>query len=165
MTEATHFPAESTGPTLYQARLRPHRSLSPAGFVAVMAVVAGISFFAGTLFLMMGAWPIFGFFGLDVALVWWAFHANFRAARAYEDILVTANRLSVRQVSARGEARESEFNPRWVRLETVRDEDYGVTRLALVSRGVPLVIGAFLAPRQREEVAHGLAAAIATARR
>jgi uncharacterized membrane protein len=73
--------------------------------------------------------------------------------------------LSVRQVSASGEARENEFNPRWVRIETARDEDYGVTRLALVSRGVPLEIGAFLGPRQREQVAQRLAAAIATAKR
>ena len=162
MTETTQFPAE---PTLFAARLKPHRSLTPAGFVAVMAVIAGISFAAGTAFLLMGAWPVFGFFGLDVLLVYLAFRANFRAARAYEDIHVTPNVLSVRQVSARGEARASEFNPRWVRLETARDEDFGMTRLALVSRGVPLVIGGFLGPRQREEVAHGLAAALASAKR
>ncbi|MCC6949299.1 MAG: DUF2244 domain-containing protein [Bradyrhizobiaceae bacterium] len=165
MAETTHFPAQSTEPTLYAATLRPHRSLSPAGFVAVMAVVAGVSFAAGIAFLLMGAWPIFGFFGLDVALVYFAFRASFRAARAYEDIHVTPSRLLVRQVSAHGEARENVSNPRWVRVETERDEDYGMTRLALISRGVPLVIGAFLGPRQREEVADGLTAALATAKR
>jgi uncharacterized membrane protein len=165
MTQATHFPAESTEATLYQATLRPHRSLTPAGFVTVMAVIAGVSFTAGTMFLMMGAWPIFGFFGLDVALVWWAFRANFRSARAFEDIHVTASRLSVRQVSARGETRESAFNPRWVRLETASDDDFGMTRVAIVSRGAPLVIGAFLGPRQREEVAEGLGSALAAAKR
>jgi uncharacterized membrane protein len=162
MTETTQFPRE---PTLFEARLKPHRSLSPAGFLAVMAVLAGASFTAGIAFLMMGAWPVFGFFGLDVLLVWFAFRANFHSARAYEDIHVTPSVLSVRQVSASGEARENEFNPRWVRIETARDEDYGVTRLALVSRGVPLEIGAFLGPRQREQVAQRLAAAIATAKR
>jgi uncharacterized membrane protein len=146
MNDTTQFAPE---PTLFEARLQPHRSLTPAGFVAVMAVIAGVSFTAGTAFLMMGAWPIFGFFGLDVLLVYLAFRANFRAARAYEDILVTPSVLAVQQVSARGDARKSEFNPRWVRLETARDDDYGMTRLALVSRGVPLVIGAFLGPRQR----------------
>jgi uncharacterized membrane protein len=162
MTEATQFPAE---PTLFEARLKPHRSLSPAGFLAVMAVLAAASFTAGMAFLMMGAWPVFGFFGLDVLLVWIAFRANFRSAQAYEDIHVTPSVLSVLQVSARGEARESEFNPRWVRVETAQDEDYGVTRLALVSRCVPLVIGAFLGPRQREQVARRLSEALATAKR
>ncbi len=50
-------------------------------------------------------------------------------------------------------------------METTRDEDYGMTRLALISRGVPLVVGAFLGPQQREQVAHGLADALAAAKR
>ena len=152
-------------PILFAATLRPHRSLSRTGFIVVMAVLAGTSFTAGTAFLMMGAWPVFGFFGLDVALVWWAFRANYRAARAYEDIHMTANHLLVRQVSARGDTQENTFNPRWVRLETVRDDDYGVTRVALVSRGLPLVIGAFLPAVHKEQLAHGMQAALAAAKR
>jgi uncharacterized membrane protein len=152
-------------PILFEATLRPHRSLSRAGFITVMAVLAGTSFAAGTAFLMMGAWPVFGFFGLDVALVWWAFRANYRAARAYEDIHMTASQLSVRQVSARGRSQESTFNPRWVRLETTRDDDFGVTRVALVSRGLPLVIGAFLPAVHKEQLAQGLQAALAAAKR
>lgn len=155
----------ATEPTLFEATLRPHRSLSQSGFVIVMAVLAAASFTAGTAFLMMGAWPVFGFFGLDVALVWFAFRANFRAAQAYEDIHMTPNRLSVRQVSARGVARESAFNPRWVRLETVRDDDYGVTHVALVFRGSPLVIGSFLPPVYKEWLARSLGSALATAKR
>jgi uncharacterized membrane protein len=162
MTDATRIAHE---PTLFEARLTPHRSLSKAGFVAVMLVVAGVSFTAGTAFLLMGAWPVFGFFGLDVLLVYLAFRANFRSAREFEDIHMSPSRLFVRQVSAHGEARENVSNPRWVRMETARDEDYGMTRLALVSRGVPLVIGAFLGPRQREQVAQGLGAALAEAKR
>jgi uncharacterized membrane protein len=162
MTDATRLPDE---PTLFEARLKPHRSLSKAGFLAIMLVVAGVSFTAGMAFLMIGAWPVFGFFGLDVLLVYLAFRASFRSARAYEDIHMTPSRLFVRQVSHWGEARENVANPRWVRMETERDDDYGMTRLALISRGVPLVIGRFLAPRQREEVANRLSAALAEAKR
>ena len=150
---------------LFEARLKPHRSLAPTGFIALMAVLAGVSFAAGMAFLMMGAWPVFGFFGLDVLLVWWAFRVNYRAARAYEDIELTAHRLLVRQVSARGVARETEFNPRWVRLEKKEDEVSGVTQVALVSRGVPLVIGAFLPPVHKGELASTLLDALAAAKR
>lgn len=162
MTDATRFPDE---PTLFEARLKPHRSLSRAGFIVVMTVLSGVSLTVGSIFLMMGAWPIFGFFGLDVLLVYLAFQASFRSARAFEDIHMTPSVLRVRQVSPYGEERENVSNPRWVRMETERDEDYGMTRLALVSRGVPLVVGAFLAPPQREQVAHGLGEALATAKR
>ena len=78
MTDATRFPDE---PTLFAARLKPHRSLTRTGFIAVMAVLGGVSFTVGSIFLMKGAWPIFGFLGLDVLLVYLAFRANFRSAR------------------------------------------------------------------------------------
>src|ERR1700680_59604 len=152
-------------PTLFEARLKPHRSLTPQGFAVLMAVLGGISFAVGTVFLLLGAWPVFGFFGLDMFIVWWAFRANFRAARAYEDIHLTPHRLLVRQVSARGDARETEFNPRWVRLEKNEDDTYGVTRLALISRGIALVIGAFLPPFHRGQLAKSLSAALQVAKR
>src|SRR5215475_7576317 len=83
-------------PALFAARLTPHRSLSQAGFVLVMAVLGAVSFAAGIVFLLIGAWPVFGFFGLDVLLVYWAFRANYRAAAAYEDVVVTPSELRVR---------------------------------------------------------------------
>jgi uncharacterized membrane protein len=119
----------------------------------------------GITFLMMGAWPVFGFFGLDVALVWIAFRANYRDARAYEDIRMTPSLLSVRQVSKRGYSRETDFNPRWTKLEKTEDELAGVTKLALISRGIPLVIGAFLPPFYKSELAKALSSALAIAKR
>jgi uncharacterized membrane protein len=155
-------PAEAV---LFEARLAPHRSLSPAGFAIFMGVLGVISFGVGVTFLMMGAWPVFGFFGLDVALVWFAFRVNYRDARAYEDIRMTSSVLSVRQVSAKGAAKETDFNPRWVRLEKTEDDLYGVTRVALLSRGISLIIGAFLPPFYKSELAKQLAEALATAKR
>jgi uncharacterized membrane protein len=152
-------------PILFEARLSPHRSLSSTGFAIVMGMLAGVSFVVGVSFLMMGAWPVFGFFGLDVALVWLAFRVNYRDARAYEDIRVTPSVLSVRQVSAKGAARETDFNPRWVRLEKTEDELYGVTRVALMSRGILLIVGAFLPPLYKSELAKCLSAALAAAKR
>jgi|SRR6185295_1006846 len=152
-------------PVLFEARLSPHRSLSTAGFATLMLALAGVSFLVGITFLMMGAWPVFGFFGLDVALVWIAFRANYRDARAYEDIRMTPSLLSVRQVSKRGNSRETDFNPRWTKLEKTEDELAGVTKLALISRGIPLVIGAFLPPFYKSELAKALSSALAIAKR
>jgi uncharacterized membrane protein len=114
---------------------------------------------------MMGAWPVFGFLGLDVFLVWFAFRSNYRAARAFEEILVTPVRLVWRRVTARGEAHEDTMNPRWVRLETTSDELSGVTRVALTERRITRVIGTFLPPMHKEKLAKSLAHALATAKR
>src|SRR5580700_10241269 len=92
----------SAEPAIFSAIITPHRSLSSTGFVIFMLCIGGISFAAGMVFLMLGAWPVFGFFGLDVALVYWAFRANYRSARAYEEVTVTATELTVRKISQRG---------------------------------------------------------------
>ena len=62
----------------------------------MMALVA-CSFAAGLAFWLMGAWPVVGFFGLDILLVQFAFRLNYRAARAAEEISLTRDRLTVRR--------------------------------------------------------------------
>src|SRR6266851_2992257 len=152
-------------PTLFSALVTPQRSLSSAGFLIVMAAVGGISFVAGMVFLMLGAWPVFGFFGLDVLLIYWAFRANYRAAAAFEEVTVTASELRVRKVSHRGRASEWSFNPLWVRLDRETHEEFGIERLFLVSRGRRLPVASFLGPQEKESFAAALGAAIGEAKR
>eukprot|EP01035_Chromulina_nebulosa_P040405 gene40404-54645_t len=61
-------------------------ALGRTGFLALMLFVGGVSFIAGIAFLMMGAWPVFGFFGLDVLAIWWAFRINYRRGGDTEEI-------------------------------------------------------------------------------
>jgi uncharacterized membrane protein len=150
---------------LFSAVLTPHRSLSRGGFLLVMLALGGISFAAGTVFLLAGAWPVFGFFGLDVLLVYAAFRLNYRAARAYEEITVTALELTVRKVSARGHVREWNLNPLWVRLERGMHEHFGLERLSLVSHGQQVPIATFLGADEKESFAQALARAIGEAKR
>ena len=152
-------------PPLFSAVLTPHRSLGERGFILVMAIVGFVSFAAGMLFLVLGAWPVMGFFGLDVVLIYWAFRANYRSARAYEHITVTPTRLTVRKVTHRGEAKEWLLNPLWVRLERYSIEDFGLQRLALVSHGRELTVAGFLGPDEKESFARALTAALGEARR
>jgi uncharacterized membrane protein len=152
-------------PAIFAAVVTPHRSLNRAGFLIVMAAVSAVSFVAGTVFLLMGAWPVFGFFGLDVLLVYWAFRANYRAAAAYEEVTVTSSELRVCKVTHRGRASEWSFNPLWVRLERDDHEDFGLQGLFLVSRGQRLPVAAVLSPQEKESFAAALTAAIGEARR
>ena len=116
-------------------------------------------------FLLLGAWPVFGFLGLDVLLVYWAFRANFRAARAYEEVTVTATELTVRKISQRGAVRVWTLNPLWVRLDRIVHEEFGVERLFLVSRGRRLSIAGALSPDEKKDFASALSAALGEAKR
>jgi len=116
-------------------------------------------------FFLMGAWPVVGFLGLDVLALYLAFKINYRAARGFEELSVTYLELLFARVSAVGLRREWRFNPTWVRLERVEDEDYGMRRLWLLSRDRRWEIGGFLGPEQRAAVANRLGSALAEARR
>ncbi|CAN5156181.1 DUF2244 domain-containing protein [soil metagenome] len=150
---------------LFCARLTPHRSLSRNGFIALMVFVTVISFAAGVAFLLMGAWPVFGFFGLDVLVIYWAFKVNFRRADATEDIVVTPYEIRVRRVSHRGHVVEWTLNPLWVQLERKEDDEFGIEKLYLVARGRRLSVGGFLGSDEKASFAKALQAALHAAKR
>jgi uncharacterized membrane protein len=152
-------------PTIFSAVLTPHRSLSPAGFLIFMAVLGGISFVTGMVFLVAGAWPVFGFFGLDVLLVYWAFKLNYRSAQAYEQVTVTPSELTLRKVSHHGRVREWTLNPVWVRLRRDVHEEFGLQQLFLETGGRSLTVGHFLPPAEKESFALALSGALAEAKR
>jgi uncharacterized membrane protein len=165
MTASNDFDPGLPEPKLFSARLTPHRSLNRTGFVVLMAVLSAVSFVAGVAFWMMGAWPVFGFFGLDVLVIYWAFRINFRRALATEDIVVTPSELRVRRVSHRGHVVEWVLNPLWVQFEQKSHAEFGIERLYLVSRGRRVSIGSFLGPDEKASFAKALMAALQAAKR
>src|SRR3974390_497177 len=146
MTTGNDFDPKTAEPELFAALLTPHRSLNRTGFVVVMVFLSVVSFATGIAFLMMGAWPVFGFLGLDVLAIYFAFRINFRRAQACEQISVTPSALRLRRVSHRGHVVEWVFNPLWVRLDQEKDDEYGIERLYLSSKGRRVAIGSFLSP-------------------
>lgn len=144
---------------LFNAVLHPYRSLSRAGFLVLMTGISAVSFTAGAAFLAMGAWPIFGFFGLDVLLVYLAFRANYRWGRMYETVLLTEDTLTIERVNPDGRIHRWRFQPYWLRV-SMDDPPRHDSALTLTSHGKALVIGAFLTPEERLELALALRKAL-----
>jgi uncharacterized membrane protein len=130
-----------------------------------MGFLSVVSFAAGLAFLLMGAWPVVGFFGLDILLVYWAFRVNFRRGRATEEILVTPSELRVRRVSHRGHVVEWVLNPLWVQLDQKAHAEFGIEKLYLVSRGRRVSVASFLGPDEKASFAKALLAALQAAKR
>ena len=145
-------------PTLFSAKLTPHRSLTHAGFVAVMLVVGSLGFVGGIVFLIVGAWPVFGFMGLDVFLLWWLFQRSYFDARRSETLTLTDHDLIVVRIAPDGEREELRLDAYWLKVEATEE------RLVVTSRGNRAVIGRFLGPEERLRVADRLKAAIAEMR-
>jgi len=150
---------------LLTMRLKPHRSLTRRNVRLLIAVFAAAGVFSSLPFVLSGAWPVAGFMGLDVALVYLAFRASFRSARAYEDICVTPIELRLAKVNAAGRRAEFLFNPIWVRLAREEHEEFGLQRLALVADGRSVEVARFLGPGEKAQCATHLSGALAKARR
>lgn len=148
----------------FKALLTPHRSLGRTGFAVLMGVLVFGWLATGAIFLANGAWPVFGFFGLDVLLVYGAFKLNYRAARAREEVSVSRTSLDIRKVAPSGKAEAHRFNPFWARFSVARHTEIGITKMAVEAQGQSVPIGGFLNPDDRESFAKAFSHALATAK-
>lgn len=149
---------------LFDALLYPNRSLSPRGFRIVMSVAALVSLTLGGLFFWRGAWPVFGFCGLDILLLYLALRASYRSGRVYEKVRLTPAELSVEQGDHRGPRRVHRFQPLWLRVR-IDDPPRHESQVELSSHGRTLVVGSFLSPEERGDFARALRAALDRLRR
>jgi uncharacterized membrane protein len=147
MAETVHF----------STLLRPHRSLSPVGFKWLIRLVILANLVIGLPMYMLGAWPVAGFCGLDVALLWWLFTRNYFDARRSETLTLTDRELVVERTAPDGEREQHRLEAYWLKVEAGE-------RLVLSSRGNRVVVGRFLAPADRAKVAADLQAALAAMR-
>lgn len=134
----------------FSARLTPHRSLGSRGFFLVMALVSGVAFTAGIVFWQMGAWPVLGFFGLDIALVLLAFHLSYKSGRTYETVELSHNDLVIRHVTPQGHTTEVRLNPYWAKFHMDVADDQ-VSSLTVAAEGQSVRLGQFLPPTEKEE--------------
>jgi uncharacterized membrane protein len=154
------FPAAES-PPFFDATLRPHRSLGPRGFALLMAAVSGISFISGIAFVLRGAWPVVGFFGLDVALIYLAFRVNYRAADASERVILRETQLLVERRRRGQLIGRWSFQPYWLHIDVIEEPRPAIV---LRSHGHSVAVGAFLSPDERAGFARALSDSVAELR-
>lgn len=147
MTDTVHF----------STRLRPHRSLSPLGFTWLIRALLLANIVIALPMYFLGAWPVAGFCGIDVALIWYLFHRNYLDARRGETVTLTDRELIVERIGPDREREEHRLDAYWLRIELGE-------RLVLASRGNRVVVGRFLGAPEKQRVAAELQAALAAMR-
>jgi len=150
--ESNDSVAAATG-AVFTATLRPYRSLEPRGFALLMLALAGMSFISGMIFVLHGAWPVMGFLGLDVGLVYLAFKINYRAADACERVSLSESQLVVERHRRGHLIGRWSFQPYWLRVQVLEGRNPAVV---LASHGKSVAIGSFLTPEEREGFAQAL---------
>ena len=147
----------------FRFELIAYRSLDRTGFMVLMSAVIAINLIVGLVFLLMGAWPVLGFCGLDVALIYWAFKMNYRSGRASETIDLTPGMLTLTRIHPSGSRERFEFNPYWVRVRLAERPD-GRNELVLFSHGEGFHFARFLSDDERRDFAQSLTSALLAAR-
>jgi uncharacterized membrane protein len=151
------------GRIFLDAIIEPNKPLGPRALALVVGFVALVSFAAGILFALRGAWPVTPFFGADVALLAWAMRASVRASRRREHLVLSSDVLIIERIGIHGEMQREEVNPYWLRVDHDDPEFLG-SELALVSRGRRWVVGSFLGAEERAHLADALRRALREAR-
>lgn len=134
----------------FSAHLSPHRSLTPQGFIILMTCIGSVCFIIGFIFMLAGAWPVMGFLGLDVALIYFAFRRNYQDAKIFETIDLTSDHLVLTRVYPSGQKQSWDFNPFWVRVG-LTEHASGANQMKFTSHGKSLPFGAFLSNDERRE--------------
>ncbi|WP_421995529.1 DUF2244 domain-containing protein [Reyranella sp.] len=144
----------------FATSLVPHRSLSPTGFRWLIGVAIAANLAIGLPLMVMGAWPVMGFMGLDILLLWWLFKRSYLDARRSETLLLTDQDLIIDRVAPDGEREQIRLDAYWLRVEWQEKDE----RLVVHARGNRAVLGRFLSPGERRELADQLKAALAAMR-
>ena len=146
----------SESPDLFfDVELRPYRSLGPVGFFLLMLIIVSVSFIAGLFFVSKGAWPVMGFFGLDVLAIYLAFKFNYRSGKIAEFLQLTNNELIITRVEPSGKTNKWNFHPSWIKVQ-IKEYSNQNNRLILSSHGNAIQIGSFLSSSERREIANEL---------
>lgn len=144
----------------FEARLVPHRSLSRRGFHLLLAALGTLSLSVGTIFWLAGAWPVIGFMGLDVLLLWLALRVSYERAKAYEQVQLTDQSLIVERVAPNGATRRWDLPPTWLQVELAEPVRHD-SPVLLRTHGKALAMGLLLAPVPRQQFAGRLRQALA----
>ncbi|MBT5575164.1 MAG: DUF2244 domain-containing protein [Alphaproteobacteria bacterium] len=135
--------------------LWPYRSLGRRGYLYLMTGFIGLIFILSLLFYTLGAWPVIGFLGIEVGLVWLIFRVNYNSGRNYEQIFITADKTSIEKVSWRGKTHRFDISSAWIAAKCIKANGQS-DKLLLTYHSKQLEIGKFLPPREKFSLAIAL---------
>ena len=139
--------------------MAPRRALSPRGLLILLAVLLFWNAVVCGFLLLIGAWPVPFFLGLDVLGIVIAFTVSNRRAKTGERVRVSAEAVTVE----RGEgAVVWTAPPAWTQV--VRPPPGSRAPLRLSSSGRSVAVGRMLGAAERRRFAQALEHAVAAAR-
>jgi uncharacterized membrane protein len=156
VTKVVGVEDSNKNPQIYfDETLHPYISLGRTGFIWVMSFAVAFGLIISVEFPLVGAWPVFGFCGVEIFLLYIAFRLNYRSGQWAERLVLSDNRLQVRWFRPKGEVGRWNFEPGWLQVHIEERRPNGGA-VSLSSHGLSLPIGKFLTPDERSKIADAL---------
>jgi uncharacterized membrane protein len=145
------------------AVITPNRSLSMRGFFWLIGVLAFFNLAVAGLMIVIGAFPVPIFLGLDLLAVIIAFRASYRSGGQAERVQVSAAEVRV-LYQAFGRSRMIWTSPTAFTRVEIEAPGEPETRIRLQLSGRALTIAMALSPKERTDFAEALERAIRAAK-
>ncbi len=144
---------------VFEAVIIPHRSLTRAGLRWLVGFICLLSTLVSLGFFYLGAWPVIGFNGAEIALAVVLLRRNARASRASEMLLLSEEGLRVVRTDIAGRRVERRLQSAWLRAE-LEERAGRVPALWLSDRGGRMEVGAELGEAEKRDLAAALTTAL-----
>ncbi len=133
-------------------KIYPNQSLTPKGLLLLMFLITIPASFIGITFFILGAWPVLGFMGLEVLLIYIAFKVLFYKNKFYEHIILDKEKLSIFFKKQNNTITKIELEPTWlqVQIENIYESE---DMLTISSHGKKIILANFLIPEERVKLA------------
>jgi uncharacterized membrane protein len=148
-----------TDPTVFEAVIIPHRSLSRRGMTILAGALGGLTAFLSLRFWLLGAWPVVAFSVVETSLAMFLLWLNTRRGRARELVMLSAQGLTVVRTDMNGRRAEYRLPAAWLAVELTEPAGR-VPKLRLRARDAAVEVGAFLGEDEKRDLAQALRAAL-----
>ena len=143
----------------FEAVIVPHRSLSRRGRHLLLAAIALMGTVSSTIFLLLGAWPVVGFTGLELPFAGWLIHRHAMAGRSSETVIITPSGLQIRRTMPDGRRSVVTLPVGWLQVR-LRGTPGRIPTLSVGSRDDWREIGRSLGDEEKRDLAAAITDAL-----
>ena len=145
--------------TDFCVELSPNKSGTTRNIHIIIGLLLCLFIPTGLVFSLLGAWPVFGFMGIELGLLYIAFRCNQRDAKAYERLSLNNDSFVFERHDPWRGYESWTFQPQWLQVKIDHSNEYE-TCLTLNSKGKHLAFGIYLTSNEKSAVAELLFTAL-----
>ena len=129
-----------------------NQSLTTRGLYILMFFITIPASYIGISFYVLGAWPVLGFMGFEILLIYIAFKILFYKNKFYEHIILDKEKLNILFKKKNKIIKKIELEPTWVQVKIEKIYENEDT-LILSSHGKKIILANYLIPEERLKLA------------